>query len=65
MGIFKKSKKNKNVKVPRNTVLYGTLRGIDEIAIAKARKMQGYEQIIRHEKGIKKIELVKLKDATK
>lgn len=63
MGMFNKKKKSK--KIPQNSKLYAILRGIDETEIAKARKMQGFDQVIKIESGVTKIETVKLKDQIK
>lgn len=66
MGIFKKKAKKQNkAKIPRDSKLYATLRGIDEQEIAAARKMQGFEQTRRFEEGVTKIELVKISDKSK
>lgn len=65
MGLFtSKTGKNKTV-IPRNSKLFAILRGIDEQEIAKARKMQGFEQSIKVERDVKKIELVDLKNLSK
>lgn len=64
MGIFKrKAKKNKGI--PRNSKLFGILRGIDETEIQKARKMQGFDQCIKIENDVQSIKLVDIKNAIK
>ena len=66
MGIFKKKAKKQNKsKIPRDSKLFTILRGIDEQEIAAARKMQGFEQTRRIERGVTKIELVKITDRSK
>lgn len=54
--------KKKNAKIPRGSKLFTILRGIDEEEVAKARKMQGFEQSRKFESGVTKIELVKIND---
>ena len=65
MGFFVKKGKKKGKQIPRDSKLFTILRGIDEQEIAKARKMQGFDQIIKKESGVTKIETVKLKDQIK
>lgn len=65
MGLFtKKAKKRKNA-IPRNSKLFSILRGIDEQEIAAARKMEGFDQCIKMESGVTKVELVDIKQVTK
>lgn len=62
MGLFKKkTKSRKKPAVPTNSKLFATLRGIDEQEILKARKMAGFDTIIRVEPKATKVELIDLK----
>ena len=65
MGLFTRKAKKQKGAIPRNSKLFTILRGIDEKEIADARKMQGFDQNIKVEKGVKKIELVDIKQERK
>lgn len=53
-------KKKQKTAIPRNSKLFTILRGIDEQEVAKARKMQGFDQSIKIETNATKIELVNI-----
>lgn len=62
MGIFKKQKGG---NIPRDSKLFETLRGIDEVEIQKARKAQGFDRCIKIEKDAASIKLVEIKNVIK
>ena len=65
MGLFKKKAKSKTTAIPRDSKLFGILRGIDEQAILKAREMAGFEQTMKIEPKAQKVELVEFKKLQK
>ena len=65
MGLFKKKAKSKKTAIPRDSKLFGILRGIDEQAILKAREMAGFEQTMKIEPKAQKVELVEFKKLQK